>query len=103
MKKLILILFFTLLLTGCTDPTTTIVDLDSEDDIKIELVEGELYDMNEILKNPNKKISLKQSENSWIYYIEKRDLIYNMFDFGKLEGSVIKWLAKKMNAEKLYK
>jgi hypothetical protein len=73
------------------------------DDIKVELVEGELYDMSEILRNPNRKISLKQSNSSWIYYIEKRDLIYNMFDFSKLEGSVIKWLVKKLNAEKLYK
>jgi len=72
------------------------------DDIKLELVEGELYDMNEILKNSKKKISLIQNENCWIYYIEKRDLIYTMFDFYKIESSVIKWLTKKIEAEKIY-
>ena len=72
------------------------------DDEKVELVEGELYDMNEILKNSKKKISLKQNKNSWIYYIEKRDLIYNIFDFYKIESSVIKWLTKKIKAEKIY-
>jgi ATP/ADP translocase len=72
------------------------------DDIKVELVEGELYDMSEILKNSKKKISLIQNENCWIYYIEKRDLIYNMFDFFKIESSVIKWLTKKIEAEKIY-
>jgi hypothetical protein len=72
------------------------------DDEKVELVEGELYDMSEILKNSKKKISLKQNESSWIYYIEKRDLIYNIFDFYKIESSVIKWLTKKIKAEKIY-
>ena len=77
------------------DSATLLLD----DKIQVELVEGELYDTNEILKKAEKKISLKSNEKCWIYYIDKRDLIYNMFDFHKLEGSVIKWLAKQLITE----
>ncbi|MCK5170651.1 MAG: hypothetical protein KAQ75_12295, partial [Bacteroidales bacterium] len=82
-----------LLIKGAT------VSLSIDDEEKLKLIEGELYDMNEILKDAKRKISLNLQGETTIFYIEKNDLIYNMFDFHKIEIAVINWINSKIGKQ----
>ncbi|HAF30123.1 MAG TPA: hypothetical protein DCG75_13865 [Bacteroidales bacterium] len=67
-----------------------------DDEKSFDLVEGELYDMNEILKDAKRKVSIKKQDDVTIFYVEKNDLIYNMFDFQKIEMAIINWINSKI-------
>ena len=69
-----------------------------DDEISKEIVEGELYDMNELLKNARKKVSINKPEETVLYVIEKNDLIYNIFDFHKIELAIINWINSKIQS-----
>ncbi len=73
--------------------------LSIDDEEKLELIEGELYDMNEILKDAKRKVSLNPQGETTIFYIEKNDVIYNMFDFHKIEIAVINWINSKIGKQ----
>ncbi|MDA3954344.1 MAG: MFS transporter [Bacteroidales bacterium] len=71
--------------------------LSVDDKEELELVEGELYDMNEILKDAKRKVSLNQNGENTIYYINKNDMINNMFDFHKIEIAILNWINIKIS------
>ena len=73
--------------------------LSIDDEENLELIEGELYEMNEVLKDAKRKVSLNQQGETTIFYIEKNDLIYNMFDFHKIEIAVINWINSKIGKQ----
>ena len=54
-----------------------------------------MYIMSEVIESNVKNLSIK-GENSTIYYIQKHDLIYNMFDYYDIEKSIIKWYNKNV-------
>lgn len=68
------------------------------DDFKIiELIEGELYDMNVLLMDAERKVSIEDQKETTLFYIEKKDLIYNMFDFQKIEIAVVNWIRSQID------
>lgn len=70
-----------------------------EDEKEVILEANEIYIMSEILSDKIKNLSIK-GENSTIYYIQKNDLIYNMFDYYEIENSIIKWYNKDIELKK---
>ena len=66
-----------------------------EDKREIVLKANEMYIMSEVIESNVKNLSIK-GENSTIYYIQKHDLIYNMFDYYDIEKSIIKWYNKNV-------
>ncbi len=67
-----------------------------DDEISHEIIEGELYDMNDLLVNAKKKVSIDKSEENILYFIEKNDLVYNVFDFHKIELAIIDWINSRI-------
>lgn len=68
---------------------------------KVDLMEGELYDMNELLSNAKRKVSLTIPDNTTIYYLKKAELIYNVFDFKPIELATIYWINTKIAKEQI--
>ncbi|MFC2152861.1 hypothetical protein ACFLSE_10085 [Bacteroidota bacterium] len=78
------------------DATVTI-----DDSVTFELIEGELYEMNESLKEAKRKVSISLQGETNIFYIDKNSLIYNMFDFNKIEIAIINWINSRINKKTL--
>ncbi|MCB2196277.1 MAG: hypothetical protein KQH79_10465 [Bacteroidetes bacterium] len=72
-----------------------------DEEIKRDLLEGEIYDMNELLSDAKRKVSLTVPENTTIYYLKKTDLIYNVFDFKSIELATIHWINTKIGKEEI--
>lgn len=60
--------------------------------------QGEIYDMNELLKEAKRKVSIQKKEDTIIYFINKNELIYNVFDFHKIELAMIRWIQSKVKS-----
>jgi len=71
------------------------VSIDEQD--KIKFSEGELYDMNLILSEAKRKISMQKPDETTMYYFEKNDLIYNIFDFKEIEMAIVHWIDSKIH------
>ena len=74
------------------------IQLTIDDEDKQEVVEGELYDMNDLLWNAKRKVSINNTEEAILYFIDKNDLIYNVFDFKKIEIAIINWINSKITS-----
>ncbi len=79
------------------------IELIVDDESRIRMQEGELYDMNAILKNARQKVAIQKPDDTSIFYIERNDLIYNMFDFHKIELAILNWVSSKIKIEILEK
>ncbi len=67
-----------------------------DDEISHEIIEGELYDMNDLLVDAKKKVSVDKSEENILYFIKKNDLVHNVFDFHKIELAIINWIDSRI-------
>jgi len=76
----------------------SIIKIDDEENLYLQ--NGEIYDMNILLKQVNKKISIELAEKSIIYYIHKQDLVNNMLDFHEIENSFVLWLESQKESIK---
>lgn len=75
------------------------LSLTIDDEKRYELDEGEIYEMNAILKDAKRKVSLEKNESTTILYIEKNNLMYNMFDFQKIEIAIVNWIKAKISVQ----
>ena len=60
---------------------------------------GEIYFMNNYISKKSKEIVIEKDEESFVFYIEKNVLIYNMFDYHEIEISFLNWLNKQIETE----
>ncbi|PLX17177.1 MAG: hypothetical protein C0597_07305 [Marinilabiliales bacterium] len=74
------------------------IQLTIDDETLQEIVEGELYDLNDLLWNAKRKVSIEKTEDTILYFIDKNDLIYNVFDFQKIELAIINWINSKITS-----
>lgn len=72
-----------------------------DEEHKVDMVEGEIYDMNDLLSDAKRKVSLSIPDNTTIYYLKKTDLIYNAFDFKSIEIATILWINTKIRKEEI--
>ena len=75
------------------------VQISIDEQEHLELIEGEIYDMNELLSEAKRKVSLQVPDDTTIYYLGKNDLIYNVFDFKSIELALIHWINTKIGKQ----
>ncbi len=68
------------------------------DDKEFTLDPGNMYIMSELIDSSIRNVSIKNL-NGTIFYIEKNELIYDMFDYYDIEKSLIKWFSLKESYE----
>lgn len=71
------------------DPVKLLIDNEEE----VILEPGNMYITSEIISPGVKNLSIHK-QKSTIYYLEKSDLIYDMFDYYDIEKSIIEWFSK---------
>ena len=69
------------------------------ENIKTELLPNNIYMIEEFTDGQEMTLSFDSNHKSLVYLIDKKDLIYNIFDFYEIEISVLKWFSREYNVE----